>query len=329
MFAWLNRLLNRAPAVRLTPEEEAFLDEIVDAADPKIRLADDYSERLAPLFLAARKQVRHLILQVPQAMALTAENWRQQPALGCAFASPERMAEAVNADERLRQWFADHPLEERAFAILSMDHDRVTRYGMEEEGGIVRHDVPQETLVLRRHRFSRPADSLEGLSRLACQRAMEELAIHASRRIKGLQDDKLEIEDEISTLRLTLRLNGPESEYEIKPEQRARKEKLERLLEELARVRADLDPENLFKILEAALHNPEQQLRFSLLALHVDNMGVIRKAGSDARPVTLIEIEMMEEDPVRRVLMPVEIPRSLIRPQPKRDANDFLNASLF
>jgi len=38
---------------------------------------------------------------------------------------------------------------------------------------------------------------------------------------------------------------------------------------------------------------------------------------------------MMEEDPVRRVLMPVEIPRSLIRPQPKRDANDFLNASLF
>ena len=69
----------------------------------------------------------------------------------------------------------------------------------------------------------------------------------------------------------------------------------QRLLEELARVRADLDPENLFKILEAALHNPEQQLRFSLLALHVDSLGVIRKPGPDARPVTLIEIEMMEE----------------------------------
>jgi hypothetical protein len=199
---------------------------------------------------------------------------------------------------------------------------------MEEDGGIVRQDVAQEVLVLRGHRFGRPALTLEGLSRLACHRAMEELAIHAARRIKGLADDRAEIEDEVSTLKLTLRLNSPHGDYDSQPEQRARKEKLERLQEELMRVRAELDPDKLLGILQSALQNPEQQLRFSQLSIHVDSLGVIRRPGPDTLALSLTEIEIMEDDPVRRVLIPVEIPRSLVRPPKVGGTPDFLNESL-
>lgn len=327
MLNWLNHWLNRSPSVRLTQEEADFLDELIAIADPKIRLADDYQKTLAPLFLAARDQVHRLLAQVPELIRLSPENWRQNALLGCAFASPDRMREAVNADQRLRQWFADHPLAESAFAILSMSHEQAIRYGMEEEGGMVRQDVPQEVLVLRQHRFGRPAPSLEGLQRLACHRAMEELATHAARRILGLNDDKKEIEDDISTLRLALRLNGPVTEFELQPEQRARQAKLAKLLENLAQVRTELEPVNLLKILASALHDPEQQLRFSLLSLHVDTLGVIRPTGRDSKPVTLIEIEIMEDNPTRRVLIPVEIPRNLMQP-PQAQSDDFLNFAL-
>ena len=159
----------------------------------------------APLVEHACSLVHVLGEKLPAPVALTAESWRNNRLLGVAFANPDRMAELVASDERIRHWFREHPLAERAYAILGMSHTVELRYGLEEHNGLVRHDVPQEVLVLRDHLFGEPVGDVHELNRQARLRAMEELANHAARRIQGLETDRKQIEEEINTLRIAIR----------------------------------------------------------------------------------------------------------------------------
>ena len=291
----------------------ALIDQLVEIASARIKMADHYQHRLAPLLKHACTQLQALGEQLPPPVPMTSEVWRRDPLLGLAFANPERMALLAGNDERLRQWFSMHPLADKAFAILAMSHVVERRFGVEEHEGLVRQDVPQEVLVLREHRFGEPVATEEELVRQAQLRALEELAHHAARRIQGLEADRNLIESEINTLRTALRLGGSTDPLNASSLQRSRQKRLDDLQQELALTRRLLEPSALLDTLCAALQNPGGQLRYTDTEIRVDAMGILRKAENQGRAIRLVEIEMVADVPVRRVLLPVEIPRSLIR----------------
>lgn len=299
-----------APSQRVDPE---FIERLVDIASPRIRMVRGYRERLASAVDQACVTVRVLEEKLPRPLTLTPENWRQDPLLGVCFASPARMEEVVSASPAVQQWFADHPLADQAFAILGMTREVVARYGSEEQDGFVRQDVLQQLLVLREHRFGVPVASADDLACQARLRAMEELAQHAARRIAGLEAERALIESEINTLRVALRLGGSTDPISASAMQRQRQKRLDVLVADLATTRNALQPESQFEILSAALRNPVGQLRFNETELEVDPMGVLRPGDARAHRVRLVEIEMISDAPVQRVLLPVAIPRSLLR----------------
>lgn len=311
MWQFVKRLLSRdETAAKVDP---ALIDRLVEVASPRIKLADNYRQRLAPMALHAGERVQLLEAKLPAPQPLTTESWRQSALLNVAFANPERMAAVAASSEAVYQWFAEHPLAERAFTVLAMSREVAHRYGMEEQDGRVRQDVLQEVLVLRDHRFGEPVGTLDEFSRHAHLRAMEELAHHAARRIQGLEADRDLIENEINTLRVALRLGGSTDLLDASPMQRQRLKRLDFLLEELEQTRSALEPAAQLDILSATLRDPEGQLRFTETELEVDALGILRPGDPQAQRIRLIEIEMIAEIPVRRVLLPVEIPRSLIR----------------
>lgn len=299
----------------VTPQhvDSEFVERLVEIASPRIRMVSGYRERLASAADQACLAVHVLEEKLPRPVALTTENWRQNPLLGVCFASPARMEEVVSASATVQQWFAEHPLADRAFAILGMSRELVMRYGPEEQDGYVRQDVLQQLLVLREHRFGVPVASADELVCQARLRAMEELAQHAARRIAGLEAERALIESEINTLRVALRLGGSTDPISASAMQRQRQRRLEVLLADLAATREALQAENQFEILSAALRDPVGQLRFNETELEVDPMGVLRPGDVRAHRVRLVEIEMIADAPVQRVLLPVEIPRSLLR----------------
>ncbi len=312
MWKFIHRLLGRPDTAR-TKIDPAFIDQLVEIASPRIKMASNYRQRLAPLVQHACAQAKMLGEKLPAPLPLTSETWRQNRLLGLAFANPERMAALAASNDKIRQWFGEHPLADKAFSILAMNHEVEQRYGMEECQGMVRQDVLQEVLVLRDHRFGDPVATEGELARQAYLRTMEELAHHAARRIQGLEAERNLIDDEIQTLRITLRLGGSTDPLNASSMQRQRQKRLDFLLQELEQTRSALEPEALLGILCAALRNPERQLRYTETELQVDALGILRPGNPQARPVRLVEIEMIADTPIRRVLLPVEIPKSLVR----------------
>lgn len=312
MWQFMKRLLGLGsqPQIKV---DVALIDQLVAIASPRIKMADRYPHRLAPLLAHACAQLQDLGQKLPPPVPMTAEAWRHDLLLGLAFANPERMALLAGHDERIRQWFRMHPLADKAFAILAMSHVVERRFGVEEHEGMVRQDVPQEVLVLREHRFGEPVASDAELVRQAQLRALEELAHHAARRIQGLEADRDLIESEISTLRIALRLGGSTDPLNASSQQRARQKRLDDLQQELVLTRRMLEPRAQLDTLCAALQNPGGQLRYTDTEIRVDSMGVLRKAESQGSTIRLVEIEMVADVPVRRVLLPVEIPRNLIQ----------------
>ncbi|MDR3413912.1 MAG: hypothetical protein P4L87_23610 [Formivibrio sp.] len=312
MWQFVQRLLGRSDAA-LPKVDPALIDRLVEIASPRIKLVSNYRQRLAPMVRHASSRVHLLEGKLSAPLPLTAETWRQNPLLNLAFANPERMAALVAASETVCQWFAAHPLADKAFAVLAMAHDVEHRYGMEEHEGRVRQDVLQDVLVLRDHRFGEPVGTLGEFALQARLRALEELAHHAARRMQGLEADRSLIENEINTLRVALRLGGSVDPLTASSMQRQRQKRLDFLQEELIQTRTALEPDSQLEILSAALRDPESQLRFTETELQVDALGILRSGDQTAHVVRLVEIEMIADIPVRRALLPVEIPRALIR----------------
>lgn len=310
MWQWLQRLFGGgAPPANADP---ALIDRLVEIASTRIKMADNYRYRLAPLVAHACEQIREFEEKLPAPILLAPENWRRSPILNHAFANPDRMSELVNASEGVREWFDAHPLADSAFAVLSMAHDVEQRYGMEESNGQVRQDVLQEVLVLRDHRFGPPTATADELARQARRLVLEELAHHAARRIEGLQTDRDHLESELNTLRIALRLGGSVDPIDASPMQRHRLQRIAYLTDELAATRKALDPEQQLGVLAAALRNPQGQLRFTETRLLVDPFGVLRDS-ENSREVELVEIEIIADTPLRCAMQPVEIPRRLLQ----------------
>lgn len=324
MWQFVRRLLGGGGKNRETVDP-ALVEQLVETASTRIKMARNYQQRLTPLAARACDIVHVLGEKLPVPLPLTIESWRHNRLLGLAFANPDRMAELAGNDERLCRWFHDHPLADSVYAILSMSHEVEIRYGMEESNGLVRHDVPQEVLVLRDHHFGRPVADSNELVRQARLRVMEELAHHAARRIQGLETERNMLEDEINTLRIALRLGGSTDPLDASAQQRQRQKRLETLQKDLNEVRRSLEPDSQLEILCSSLHNPESQLRFTETELQVNAMGIVNADDVQAASVRLVEIEMVSDHPVRRVLLPVEIPRTLVR----RDSSRSSDAGLY
>lgn len=328
MWQFLQRLWKSEQSASRKIDLE-IIERLVDIASSRIRMVSGYQDKLAPIVAHAGEAVRVLEEKLPRPVLLSPESWRADPLLGVAFANPTRMAEIVSSSEAVRQWFVQNPLAERGYAVLAMTREIHSRYGMEEKDGFVRQDVPQQVLVLREHRLGTPVATEGELVHQARLRAMEELAHHAARRIQGLEAERALIESEINTLRIALRLGGSTDPISASAMQRQRQKRLDVLTDDLAITRDALQAENQLGVLCSALRDPAGQLRFSETELDVDALGVLRPNDAQGRRVRLVEIEMIADSPVQRVLLPVEIPRTLVRTEERQAEASIFSVTAF
>ncbi|WP_028451446.1 hypothetical protein [Chitinilyticum aquatile] len=312
MWDTLKQLWNRPDP--LAGVNTALIEQLVELASPRIRLASRYQEKLAPYLGWAEAHATATATRLPAPMALTAENWRQHRLLQLLFATPQRMNEIISQNSILPDWFYDWPLADSVCTLLMVTPREETRYGLSEQDGQLRQDVPQRLLTFRDHQLGRPVESPEALQALLPLQILDLVASQARHEIAGFEAEKAQLEEELGNARVMLRL-GSDSTPEAAAAKARQQERIQTLTAELERAHAALNPEALCDVLVTQLAATPELLRFSQHDYMVNALGMLDSEDGDTQPITLTECTLARTPPITRVLIPVLINRSQVPPR--------------
>ncbi|MGL4996673.1 MAG: hypothetical protein ACRC6G_10945 [Deefgea sp.] len=308
---------------KISAEDEALIERLVDIAHPHIRLARNYASRLVSYVGWAHAHATALATQLPLPIALTVENWRENRTLQLLFATPDRMKEIVGSDSELQTWFATWPLADIAYVGLIADAHEKTRYGVCEVDGQIRQDVPQKLLIFANHRIGIPAESADALVQLGALRILDTVANQAYLAITAIENKKKQIDDELINARTMLRMYGSKPSAA----QAAQKARISTLTDELQLIHQTLNPEAMCELLITELAATPDIVRLQIYTCNVNRMGVIDSEDSDNQLIELPELILQRETPIEKLILLVAVPRPLMQAPAKQ--SDFPDQVIF
>lgn len=308
---------------KISAEDEALIERLVDIAHPHIRLARNYTSRLVSYVGWAHAHATALATQLPAPIALTVENWRENRALQLLFATPDRIKEIVGSDSELQTWFATWPLADIAYVGLIADAHEKTRYGVCEVDGQIRQDVPQKLLIFANHRIGIPAESADALVQLGALRILDTVANQAYLAITAIENKKKQIDDELINARTMLRMYGSTPSAA----QAAQKARISTLTDELQLIHQTLNPEAMCELLITELAATPDIVRLQIYTCNVNRMGVIDSEDSDNQLIELPELILQRETPIEKLILLVAVPRPLMQAPAKQ--SDFPDQVIF
>jgi hypothetical protein len=306
MFAAIKKLFRKeAELPRAAPE---LVDMLVDIASPNIKLARKYQERLSPYVYWAESHAAQFTAQWPSPLALTVENWRQERILQLLFATPARMGELIGQNQRLHTWFAHHPFIDSCFVVFTADSRQKMRYGMVEEGGQIRQDVPQQVVQFSGYRVNSPAETVDELIQAGPKRILELVAAQTQLHIKALDEEKMQLDSELLNARTMLRMAQAHS-----PEYTHQQNRINTLTAALQASNIARGPDALCDLFITELAATPEILTLKKQTLTVDSMGVIASGLGDEQAIEISELVLQGPEPICKLMLILEVPRSLLQ----------------
>src|SRR5574337_697173 len=96
-----------------------MVEHIVKTANPRLRFAQRYAQRLAPAVESAMVYAAELVAAAGSAREATAAGWAADSGLRAFFATPDDIVRAFSRSVEVRTFFNQHPLAEEVFAVRS------------------------------------------------------------------------------------------------------------------------------------------------------------------------------------------------------------------
>jgi hypothetical protein len=325
---WFRGAKGGAAAANDTLTREAC-ERIVQLANPRLRFAHRYRQRLAPALRTAMDYARSVVAGVPPALDASPAAWQSNPAMRAFFATGEDVLRTFSQLPELRAWFEANPAQLEVYTVLSMMLVEKHGLGAALEGDVVRRDVPQTTISFSDHRARMFGASEMQLREEIERRIVDQLSLSAVVNATDDHSRREVLEQERALLRMRLRLLQRQGAgvsglgLRVNPE-----------LGEAARIQMDLamneanlnslsvGRESLDYQLERlcdVLSNPEQHFSVSTRQLRIDRMNVVVSEGSTLPAETLdlriARIPMPDGPPEFRVFMFVHFPRIALLPK--------------
>lgn len=309
------------------------IEQIVQTADPRLRLARRYRERLAPAVdaLLAYADACADVFAPPR--PASAANWSGDPALNAFFATSEDLTHAFARSRELRAYFDRLPEATEAVAVLGMalDERQVTGVGM--AGDILHSGAASTTLSFSDHRVRICTDSEAALRKALAARIVEQMALQALACITASDSRRRQLEGERGALAARLRLlqrqdvgldpmfgaraQGDRQEWRKVEAQLARNER------ELRAVGTGADTlERQLEQVREILSEPRQHVGVGTRRVRLTRMNVVLTAAT-AEPSSEIEFQIVRYGGNRhvRAVVAVRYARSEL-PPPARAMNE-------
>jgi hypothetical protein len=297
---------------------KAAIERAIDGTDPRLRALPGCARKMRAAVIRAIDHVVNLVEQLPAPIEVSRNCYGDDRRLAVFFPSVERMQQVMSTGGVLGD-FVQHGggiATDRVIALLLMDKQERNVLGVEQQGDIVVHEVPQVTVGFANHRLLDPADAEDETRRLLKRRAYDHLLGIALGRIESAGKQRTGLEQQCKLLGRKLRAletggwsfkaTGKASDL---PALEAQLEEIQQQLRDLGSdtgtLRFHLDT------LNDVLGRAEEQLWATRTTLIVDRKGIKREQPSDtAAEVALDELHSATGQTAIMVL--VSVPRGEI-----------------
>jgi hypothetical protein len=184
---------------------KAAIERAVDGTDPRMRILPGYTKQLRDPVIHAIDHVMALVDKLPLPVMATKEGRDSCSALAAVFTSATRMAEIVESDSTLREyWNANTAVTEPVTALLVTQRSEKTGFGYALVEDKVVNDVQQTTVSFDAHRFLDPQTSEEETRRFLKRRAFDYLLSIALAHVSEQKDEREKLTQQRALLRCKL-----------------------------------------------------------------------------------------------------------------------------
>jgi hypothetical protein len=182
---------------------ERAIERAVDATDPRLRAVSGYQKKLRSAVIPALDHVLALVDGLPAVLDLDPRSFGTNPEVTVYFTSVDHVREVLERDPTLNQWRSstDALGAAQVVILLLMTLQERKVLGVALEGEVLRHDVPQTTVSLTRHRLMDPSGAEDETRRLLKRRAFDHLLGLALGRMAVGLAERGELERERDLLR--------------------------------------------------------------------------------------------------------------------------------
>lgn len=303
-IAWLRQAVNDLQRDRQRERVlRQAIEDVVEIADPIIRLAPRYRRTLRPSVTTALAYCDELVRAIPGPVRLDPDCYYDDPLVKAVFRSAEEM-EIVLRNARNTELPGTG---EEIFAVLLMDRTEKTIFGPSRQGDVVQNDVAMQAVTFTDHRIVAQAADRQAAVILLRQRILEVLAGVAMERIAALKANLAELRERRQQLGSMYRiLCGKPRVFELfcrgEPEQADKVREVKELLnatdEEIGEARKEVEtPDDTLLHLKRVMDFPADALVVRPQSLRLDWKNVIVEDSRDpeANEITLAEFTLNRE----------------------------------
>ena len=224
----------------------AAIDQVVEAADPRIKLVRHYQRKLRQAVTHALQYIDALIAQVPGPIEVNSKTWLTDPYVNAFFATADEVQTVFSRSPELRRYFEQPALAEY-YVGLAITREERKVLGMQLSGDVIQRDVPQLTVSFVEHRLgvlaATEAETRAGLKRLA----LNFLITQMLERVLSLRTQQENLQKEKQILQLKTRILQSEQQglESLSPESEDIESQLASLQQKMTENKEDLQEVNV------------------------------------------------------------------------------------
>jgi hypothetical protein len=280
-----------------------LIERMVQDSDPSIRKVAGYRNQLEQPVENALGHIESLISSIPGPFGLSAEAWDKDPLIHALFVSPDEIRSLLQNHVDLKSFFQKSGVK-TAVALLSATKKERTVFGTDQQGEIVRRDVPQLAVEFHDHRVVAPGVDEAENRRELFHRGLYVLAAHTLEEILRVHSIREELTEERRMLAVKLKIQysrqrGLEGLLSDSGASAAGAKQAQELLEEIDNQLTELEPgsgkpQDFLRKLEKVLLDPGNFLTGKPIRMRLNWMGVKQseESAENAPEVTLAELEI-------------------------------------
>ncbi|BBF86085.1 hypothetical protein DLM_2478 [Aquitalea magnusonii] len=304
------------------------IETVITGCDGRLKLLPGYQQRLLPGIGQTLDYLAGLPWQRIPPLELSLRSFATDRRLGLLFSSPLSLLLCLKGSAPLQAFFLSASQGDEAWAIMSMCKSENVRFGMVEHNGEICSDVAQQVVSFDQHRLIDPSASAEDLQQSTRHRGLAVLVAVIDRRIKLLQQMRLDLQAELGQIQLKLATfghagrvvidatggAGTVASLQLSDVQalRQREAAVQQQLQPLARL-TELD--GILEVVREVLEQPQGFFHVEAQTIYLNRMGVLHER-LDADDVTALcyeQVVLGQLQPISRVLMPVYVQRQHVQ----------------
>jgi len=314
-----DRLFGRQPAAGGDPLLGKALDRTVEVVEPKLALARDWRNRLAPGVSAAIEIARAGAQSLQQVHDLSAANWSSDPLLRAAFAKAESITEVLGRMRELQRFLRATPAAPEAYAVLGMAFETRKVLGSALVGEQVRSEVERTQANFGDHRIRVAAESVEAMRQATGLQVFNELLLGATRALAQADERRKELNVERAMLHARLRMLEQQEgallddSGEQAADPHAERAEMQRRLDEVNAAMASYGGgteglDRQLEIVRDTLLSARELIRFETRRLRLDAMNTVLDADDAVgQEVAFVEVKAPR---IARVFAAVRVQRA-------------------